>query len=239
MIEATWILIIGAVLLFLGWSKKAGGYNTLALAIGALLLIGGAFWPGYGLWSDQMSIISEDTVGGATLDITAATAVGAGGNLTATVDNVQRTITLPLDTAGSNKLTAYIGAVNFSITPIAPAGSDANSLVSIKYSVNELETFEGDAIFYLSGSQYSCDWATYPDLAVTSDSIGTVPSGTHTMGVTDSDCLQWRYRFSQGATDTLGENLRTVGESISLPITFTSGGNSYTYTVIVVCVANS
>lgn len=239
MIEAIWILIIGAVLIGLGIYKKAGKFNTAALAIGALMVLGGAFMPGYGIWEGEMQLVPTAVGAGAELEITLASAVGAGGNLTATVDNDARTITLALDTLGTYGITANCGAVNFTIRPQATEAHDDNSLINVQYAADETMTFETDDIYTLSGSEYSCDWATYPDLATTSASVGTADSGTHTMKITDSDCLQWRYDFSEDAVNTLGANLRTVGESLSFPITISSGGNSYTFTVIVVCVSNS
>lgn len=227
MIEAIWVLIIGIVLIALGWTKKAGGYNTLALGVGALMVIGGAFWPGYGYFEDSMNITTPNAgVAGTELNIVCANGSWNSANMTTTAYENGQGITVQVDNDGDSAFKKVYCAMNFSITPIPPSGADADSLVTVTASIPDDYTYAGYPVFDTTNGVPDVDWRCNAER--------TAEGGTadHTMKYGDTEWMELRMELDDGgeATSFPGE-FATVGETFSIPVTITAADYSETFTL--------
>jgi len=228
MIEATWILVIGAVLLFLGWSKKAGSYNTAALGIGALMVIGGAFWPGYGVFEDQLTFVDGGggAITGTEFVVTCENGSWNSANMTTTDYENGRGISVQVDNDANNHFKKVYCSMNFSVTPQAPAGADANSLLTITASVDEDYTYAGYPVFDKTNGIPDVDWRLN---AERTDEGG---EATHTMKYGDTEWLELRMELDSGGdTTSFPAEFATVGETFTIPVTLSSGSWSETYSL--------
>lgn len=234
MIEAIWVLIIGAVLLFLGWSKKAGGYNKPATWVGVILLLVGAFWPAYGVWSDQFSVTGGIITSGYDTEVTVANgSYVAGTTVAGTVASNERDITFQFNKLASDTMRQNYSCSNYTVRIIAPEGSTNDELFKVTYSVPVTQNYDGVDVFYKSAGVYDVDWYAYvnSDAAV----ISTGGSGSVNIVATDSLKLELRIRYNNAATDGLADEFDSVGETFTVPVTI--NGETYNLNAIVITAA--
>ena len=239
MIEAIWLLIIGAIVLFLGWQKKFGTYSTLAL-IGGILMVGaGAFYPGYGVWEDSMQFTTTDSGAIDNVDITMTNGSWATGDITATADADGTGVTYQLNQDGTHTFDETYLSANFSFSPVAPDDADDSDLITIKFSIpgNEV-TYDSDDVWDETSEIEDIDWF-HNGIASGSDKDIEGCSGSIVMKYTDTDYLTFTAELASGAADTFADNMDTVGESYTVPITFEYGGQTETFDVNFVVITNA
>ena len=213
--------------MFLGYTKKAGTYNTAALGIGALMVIGGAFWPGYGVWEDSMTILpTGDSAGltGTELNIVCTNGSWNSANMTTTVLEGNAGINVQVDNDGANEFKKVYCSMNFSITPMPPAGADANSLVTITMEIDDDKTYAGYPVFDKTNGIPDVDWRCN---AERNDEEGL---GQHTMKYGDTEWVELRMELDSGgeAASFPGE-FATVGESFTIPVTISAADDSQVF----------
>lgn len=248
MIEVMYVLIAGLIIAAMGYfaigiPKKM---KSPALLLGIVLVGAALFYPGYGYYGDMFETPEETpvaTVGAvATFDITltngSCVSVGAttqASNMPGTVSADGKTITYQVFyDSGTNSYDGSgvdasalrdSGATNFSIRPIAPVGADNTQLVTIAYNFNEEAKYSSEDVFDESADEKMVEWRI--DSARTEGDS----TGQYTMLYTDTDSLELRWQLAHG-NNTLGDDFTTVGESMSLPVTFSNNyGWSETFTL--------
>jgi len=238
MIEAIYILIIGAILLGAGWLGYANKYKGVAMLIGAIMVLGGAFYPGYGLWEDMLDVDTTPDaaiISGVSFDITPTNGTynygDSGVAMAGTVAGDEKSITFPITVNNDNDFAGNASAVNFSIKPTAPIGATADDLATIYFSVDENQKYDGEEIYRESSGVMSAKWLI---------NVGTDTEnyeGQHTMLMTDEDWLCFGFWLDGAGTDTFGEEFDAIGDKLDIPITFWSdGGWSETFTITLICV---
>lgn len=224
MIEAMWILIFGIVIFALGYMGKAGKYKTLALVAGGLMVLGGAFYPGYGLWEDtfEFALPEEGVTGGATfiLDATNGSLNVAGEpNIVGVAADDGQSITFQLNSDGTHTLDEVYGGVNVSIVPTPPAGSTGTDYATMKIEI------DGDAmvgtnieVWAQVSNEPNLDWYAPSGQAV-ADRDYIIISDQYS----NFDWVELRYALDSGAADTFADVYDEVGEEYNIPVTFTCG----------------
>jgi len=240
MIEAMYILIAGIIILGFGYmGKLQGGNQKIAYLVGAIMVLGGAFYPGYGVWEDMLDIEAEPTaavISGATFDITPTNGSYTGfstGVLTVTVDDDKMGVTAQVAVDSSDCFTGgNATSVNFSINPVAPLGATADDLATIHFSVDETQQYAGEYIYTESSDVYEAQFAV-DDYGDTVDY-----EGSHTMLLTETAWVEFQCDLDGAGTDTFGEEFDAVGDKLTIPITFWSdGGFRETYTITLICIS--
>jgi len=238
MIEALWILIFGIIIFALGYLGKAGKYKTLALVAGGLMVLGGAFYPGYGLWEDtfEFEIAPEGAIPeGDIWDVTVANGTFAGTTLTGSAADDDYSITYSLDSDGTHTLLQTRGSANFSFVPTPPAGTSGDDVVTVVASFNE-NAYVGNNIevFQQANNKAMVNWSW-------NGGGGPDTDGTAIMSAT-WNTLEWaqlNFALDSGAADTFADVYDEVGEQYTVPVTFTCGDWSETLNLIFFVVDDS
>ena len=239
MIEAIYILIIGVALLFLGYTKKAGKFNTAAMAVGVLMVIGGAVWPGYGIWEGEMALDGVSAEDG-TVDIAMINGSWTTGDIIATTDSDEQGCTYQLNQDGTHTFDETYLSANFTFSPVAGIDADDNDLITVKFSIpgNEV-SYDGDDVWDETTDIEDIDWFHNGIVADDGDKDIAGCSGSITMKYTDTDYLTFTAELDSGAADSFAHNMDTVGESYTIPITFTYLGQTETFDINFVVITNA
>jgi len=226
MIDAIVILIAGIAIFALGYLGKAGKYKTLALVAGGLMVLGGAFYPAYGVWEDTFEwdgiIADEDAI--IEGDIFAITCANGSQNIAGTPNIVgvaaddDYSITFQLNSDGVFTLDETHGGVNFSFTPTPPSGTAGTDIVTMVASYNDDATVGSSwEVYDQTDNDPNVNWSW--------SAGGADTDGTATLQGT-WNTLQWaelRFELDSGAADTFADVYDEIGEQYSQTVTFTSG----------------
>jgi len=238
MIEAIYILIAGIIILGFGYFGNSKSNAKIAYLVGGLMVLGGAFYPGYGVWEDMYVDTTPDAaiISGVTFDITPTNGSYTGfstGVLTVTVDEDSMGVTAQVAVDSSDCFTAgNATSINFSINPVAPTGATATDLATIRFSVDETQEYAGEHIYTETSDVYEAQFAI--------DGYGDTVDyeGSHTMLLTETAWVEFQCDLDGAGTDTFGEEFDAVGDRLTIPITFwTDGGWSETYTITLICIS--
>lgn len=232
MIEAMYVLIIGIILLGAGYLGYAGKFKGIAMLLGAVMFLGGAFYPGYGLWDDVFTTdgTTPATTTGYSFDITPANGSydpGAANVCTQTVADDEESTVVQIDMdIGDDTFKANYTSFNFTIRPVAPTGSTNDDLVTIYFGIDETYEYGGEPVFYESSNVYQAVWS------ITDSETTENYEGSHTMLYTDQDWIELRCILDGKGSDTLGEELDSVGDEFTIPVKFwADNGWSWTYDI--------
>ena len=237
---------IGLAILGMGLSKKSIGPLTApwAIAVGAVLALSG-FALGLGPligWDvtaedeDPIITIQDAPIATPAFDITPINGSydpGAANVCEQTVNDakdgtvVQIMVDLSLDTFQAN-YTSF----NFTIRPVPPVGADSQDLATIYFSVNELQKYNGEELFYETSNVMQAIWSI-DDSETTANYEG---SSVMTMDATE--WVELRCILDGKGTNTFGEEFDSVGDMMSFDIEFWNNDKSWTwdYTVTLMCV---
>ena len=242
----------GIVIFGFGITKKSLGPLTApwALGIGAILAISGFAlglgpvlgWDITGEEADPILTIQETPIASPAFDITPLNgSYDPGTGVThaiceQTVNDddtgctVQFRVDLSLDTFRGN-----YSSFNFTIRPVPPVGADSQDLATIYFSVNELEKYNGEELFYESSNVRQAIWSI-------DDSETTANyEGSHVMLMTDEDWVELRCIWDGKGSNTFGEEFDSVGDSTTFDIHFWNADRTWTwdYTVTLLCIATA
>ena len=238
MIEAIYILIAGIIILGFGYFGNLKSNAKIAYLVGGLMVLGGAFYPGYGVWEDMYVDTTPDAaiISGVTFDITPTNGSYTGfstGVLTVTVDEDSMGVTAQVAVDSSDCFTAgNATSINFSINPVAPLGATATDLATIHFSVDETQEYAGEHIYTETSDVYEAQFAVdgYDDIVDY--------EGSHTMLLTETAWVEFQCDLDGAGTGTFGEEFDAVGDRLTIPITFwTDGGFRETYTITLICIS--
>ena len=241
MLDAMLVLVIGIVIFALGYLGKAGKYKTFALIAGGLMILGGAFWPAYGIWEDTFQwegvLPSEEGELGDIFSITLANGsqnIAGTPNIVGVPSDDADSITFQLNSDGTHTLDETHGGVNFSFVPTPPTGTAGTDIVTIVASINEDATVGSSyEVFDQTSNEPNVNWSWFAGGADT-DGTATI-SGTW-------NTLSWaelRFELDSGAADTFADIYDEIGEQYSIAVTFTSGSWSESYTLYFYVITDS
>lgn len=254
------VAILGLILVLMGIAKKGPVKNPVALiGVGAVMLIVGGIWgiapaiqDAQPLQSQQITVTTQPTEIAApafTIDPTAITAVanvvrGAPTPISTAVLNAAETVyTVPVtvNTGGTHDTFAVnYTALNFTVTPIPPVGSNADDLATIYFESEYDMKYENEYILRHSGNQdvFFANWTTGHTNGATLYSWDH--SGQDTMLLTDTNDYQIVYGLD-GTPADFPDVFKTVGETASWTITFHNADWSWSkvYTVNLIVVVSA
>lgn len=234
------IAFIAGIFLIAGAAfRKQVGWNinpVFAMVIGvSLAVFGGAFSIPALIGEEEEVVESGGTVivqpqdttpSAASFDITPVNGSAwiAGENyLTFTVADDEQSGTMQVNQDGTNTFDEEHGSVNFTIDPIAAPGVDNNDLCTIYFEVDETLKYSGEYVFDESSNDYDCDWRVNGASTVDND-------GTHTMLYTDTAWVEFRFILESGTANEFADEFDTVGESMTIPVTFHNVDWSWSWT---------
>jgi len=229
-------IILGAIILLATYMYAKS--NLFAWIIGIIVLGAGLFAPA--MVNDLFVEDTDETtstISTVSFDITPVNGswpAASGDACTVTIDDNEEGATVQLDVEdGTGYLPwANYTSVNFSIKPIAPAGATNDDLVTIHFSIDEDVKYGGEYMFYETGNDYSADWR------IDGESTDDDGVGSHSMLFTDEDWIELRLRLSTGA-DSFCSEMQTVGESVTIPVTFSCGSWSETFDVTFIVISTN
>jgi len=239
-----WALVIGLVLAGGAYLGYAGKYKGIAMIVGGLFILAALFMPGYGYWGDAFEYDTGTTdtttvLATTQFDIEMSNGSWATGNITGTAYGDGTGVTYQLNQDGTYTFDEIYLSANFSLSPVAPTGATNDELITISWSMNEEATYDGDDIFSQTSDVYDVDFWVNGITAATSDKAVEEGSGSWTMQYTDDDYITMAATLSSGSADTFAENMDTVGESYTVPITFSCGSWSETFDIDFVVITNA
>jgi len=241
-----WSIAFFIGLVGVGFGLKGKGFGNIpspyVLGIGAVLAIAG-FVMGFGPligWeqttsTDETVTIVEETIAGTAFDITPTNGSYDGwstGSVPVTIASDEESATGAITVDADNGFIGNCTSINFSITPIAPAGADSQDLATIFFSVDENQKYDGEEIYTESSGVMRAQFAI--------NDYGSTENyeGQHTMLMTDTHWVEFRCDLDGAGTDTFGEEFDAIGDTLTIPVSFWNSDHSWTQTfdIILVCV---
>jgi len=239
MIEAMWLVIIGIIVFGAGYLGKAGKYKTLALFAGGLMLLGGAFYPGYGVWEDTFEFAPEGGIAeGDYWDLTVGNGTFAGTTISATASDDGTYITYRLDSDGTHTLLQTRGSANFTFIPTPPAGTSGDDVVTVVADFDENVVVNNNIeVFQQTSNEPMVNWSwngggNTANPAV--DGKAIISATWNTL-----DWAQLNFALDSGSADTFADVYDEVGEQYTVPVTFTSGTWSETIDLVFLVIDDS
>jgi len=162
------------------------------------------------------------------IECTNGTAINT--EMTVEVAEDGKSCTFVIDANPGGNIKANYSALNFSISPIPPDGSTADSLATIYFTTDYDMKFGGEHVLQETGGVYFANW-TY---RAGDNSQKTVDyASSMTMLMTETGWAEIDYKIDADQSDAFGEELDTVGEGGSWHITFHNSDWSWkeTFTV--------
>lgn len=231
-INLGWALIGLAVLIVvLGWvdvlNKKVMKAATPVVAL--LLIVGLAL--AFVQVEDTTDTGTIDTVTGVTFDIDPTDPCVGGGFIDDVTWNDAETIcTIPLEITGSGELDGNLTALNFTITPIAPSGSDSTNLATVYFESDYLMKYSGEYVLEENSDTYFANWT---HRSGTKDQTTDDYSGSETMLLTENGYANISYAFDSGTSDIFSAELDSIGDQVSWSIRFHNADNTWSQTFTV------
>ena len=233
MLDAMLVLILGAIIFALAYFGKAGKYKTIALVIGGLMFLGGAFYPGYGVWQDTFEFVTDGTADGGAGDYFYITCDNGSLNvagekmLVGVASDNEQDITFQLNSDGTHTLDEVYGGVNYSFVATPPAGTSGDDIVTITAEIND-EAYVGTNIevFAQTSNEPNVDWYWHGGGATDNDGTATIAGKW-----TDISWAELRFQLDSGAADTFADIYDEIGEQYSIDVTFSSGAWSESHTI--------
>ncbi len=234
MLDAIVVLLAGIVIFALGYLGKAGKYKTAALVVGGVLVLGGAFYPEYGVWEDTFQwdgIIAEDEVITGdifSIQLTNGSLNTAGvPNLVGVPSDDGEDITFQLNSDGTFTLDETEGGVNFSFVSTPPSGTQGADVVVITAKINGLaEVGSNIEVFDQTNNEPDIDWYWNGGGGPDDDDTAVISSTWATMA-----WVELRFDLDNTAADTFADIYDEIGEQYSIDVTFTSGSWTESHTL--------
>lgn len=228
--------IIGLVLIAGAAFRKQAGWKmnpVYSFVIGAVLVVFGGAIGVVPMFEGEALNVNVDvdapgvTVEKPTFEIECKNGTAIDKEMTVEVDEDDTGSTFIFDANPGGVINANYSALNFSITPVPPEGSTADSLATIYFETDYDMKFGGEYILQESGGVYFANW-TYRS---GDNTIKTADySGSMTMLMTESAYAEIDYNINADETDAFGEELDTVGQGGSWDITFHNSDWSWSWT---------
>jgi hypothetical protein len=240
MIDAMLLLILGIIIFALGYLGKAGKYKTLALVVGGLMVLGGAFYPAYGVWEDTFEWDGVIDTTGADGDYFSIALVNGSQNIAGTknlvgvVSDDDNDITFQLNSDGTHTLDETHGGVNFTFVATPPAGTSGDDIVTITATINDdARVGSNFEVFDQTDNEPNVNWS-WQSGGADSDGAAIIADSWN-----DFSWAELRFELDSGSADTFADIYDEIGEQYSIDVTFASGSWSETHTLYFYVITDS